>query len=56
MQMNVQETAISRDVNGKLRENDWKRKKKRGEVAATELIEIDAMDIFGFLSGSHSLH
>lgn len=31
-----------------------KRKEKRGEVVATGLIEIDAVEIFGFLSGSYS--
>lgn len=47
--------AISQDVNGKLREEDWKRKREtRGKVVATGLIEIDALEIFGFLSGSHS--
>lgn len=51
--MSARETVISQDVNGKLRE----RAGKEGEEGsrrglATGLIEIDAVEIFGFLSGS----
>lgn len=48
------ETVISQDVNEKLCEKVGKGKGRRGGVATTGLIEIDAVESYGFLSGSYS--